>query len=123
VRVTSPRTAGARARRVTPTSEIDGRTHLGEIYLSSLLRTQLRLALAVLLAVVVPAGGLPLLLLLAPQVGDIAVLGMPLSWGLLAFAAYPYLLLCGWLYVRRAEHNERAFAAMVEPGNREDTGP
>jgi hypothetical protein len=115
VRVTNPRTSAARARRVLPTAEIDRRSRLGELYVSTLLRAQLRLALGVLAVAVGALAGLPLLFLLVPGLADVALLGMPLSWVLLAFAAYPFLFLCGWSYVRRAERNESAFAAMVEP--------
>jgi hypothetical protein len=115
VRVTSPRTSGARARRVHPASEIDSRTRLGEVYVSSLIRAQLRLAVGVLTLVGGFATGLPLLFWLAPWLREVTVLGMPLPWVLLAFAVYPFLLLCGWGYVRRAEYNERVFVAMVEP--------
>ena len=40
---------------------------------------------------------------------------MPLSWVVLAFAVHPFLLACGWFYVRRAERNEEVFADLVEP--------
>jgi hypothetical protein len=42
------------------------------------------------------------------------VLGMPLAWVILGFAAYPVLIGLGWVYVRTAERNERDFADMVE---------
>ena len=113
VRVTSPRTGAARTRSVPPTSEIDNRSRLGEIYLSSLLRAQLRLALGVVITVLVVVGGLPLLFQAFPGLTGIHVLNMPLSWVLLAFAVYPFLFGCGWVYVRGAERNERAFEAMV----------
>jgi hypothetical protein len=115
VRVTSPRTSAARARRVLPTAEIDRRTRIGELYVSTLLRAQLRLAFGVLAVAVGALAGLPLVFLVFPGLSEVGLLGMPLSWLLLAFAAYPFLLLCGWSYVRRAERNEEAFAAMVEP--------
>ena len=115
VRVTSPRTSAPRSRPVAPTSEIDNRSRLGEIYLSSLLRAQLRLAGGVLAVVLVVVAGLPLLFTLLPGLTGVHVLGMPLPWVLLAFAVYPFLLLCGWVHVRRAEHNEEAFVAMVDP--------
>jgi hypothetical protein len=123
VRVTSPRTAAARTRPVTPTSEIDNRSRLGEIYLSSLLRAQLRLAGGVLTAVLTVVAGLPLLFRAFPGLTDTAVLNMPLPWVLLAFAVYPFLFVCGWVYVRRAERNERAFEAMVAPAVDEDERP
>lgn len=117
VRVTSPRTSAARTRPVAPTSEIDRQSRLGEIYLSSLLRAQLRLATGVLVVVATVVAGLPLLFWLFPWLTDVTVLNMPLPWVLLAFAVYPFLFLCGWLYVRRAEHNEHAFEVMVAPAD------
>jgi hypothetical protein len=113
VRVTSPRT-GAVRRRVAGTSEIDAQTRLGEIYMTSLLRAQLRLTALVIAAVVVLIGGLPLAFRLVPAVMDTPVLGMPLSWVLLAFAVYPVLFALGWLYVRAAERTEQDFADVVE---------
>ena len=47
VRVTSPR--AGRPRRTSIASEIDAQTELGEIYMRSLLRSQLRLALGIVL--------------------------------------------------------------------------
>jgi hypothetical protein len=114
VRVTSPRAAATRRRRVTGASEIDAQTDLGAVYMSSLLRSQLRLALLVLAALGVLVAGLPLLFTLVPGLSEVHVLGMPLPWVLLAFVVYPFLLLLGWLYVRAAERNERDFAEVVE---------
>ncbi len=114
VRVTSPRTGAVRQRRATITSEIDAQTQLGELYMSSLLRAQLRLATLVLLAVGVLVAGLPLLFLLVPGLVHVQVLGMPLSWVLLAFAVYPFLVFLGWRYVRAAERNERDFTALMD---------
>ncbi len=114
VRVTSPRTTAGRPRRVNVTSEIDAQTRLGEIYMSSLLRVQLRLAGIVVVAVLVAVGGLPLSYWLFPSLDEVQVLGMPLAWVLLGFVAYPLLLLLGWFYVRAAERNERNFTDMVE---------
>jgi len=114
VRVTSPRTTATRRRRVTGASEIDAQTDLGEVYMSSLVRSQLRLALLVLAALAVLVAGLPLLFTVAPALVDVHVVGVPLPWLLLAGGVYPFLLLLGWLYVRAAERNERDFAEVVE---------
>jgi len=113
VRVVHPRTAGARPRPRTPRSEIDAQTELGAVYMSSLLRTQGRLAFAVLLVVVATVGSLPLVFTLFPRLADLSVGGMPLPWALLALLVYPFFVLLGWLYVRRAERNESAFTDMV----------
>jgi uncharacterized membrane protein (DUF485 family) len=113
VRVTGERT-GALRRRVAGTSEIDAQTQLGEIYMTSLMRAQLRLAILVILAVAVFAGGLPLAFRFAPDLVATPVLGMPLSWVLLALVVYPFLFLLGWFYVGSAERNERDFTDVVE---------
>jgi uncharacterized BrkB/YihY/UPF0761 family membrane protein len=114
VRVTSPRTSAARAQRVPAAQEIDDQTRLGEVYMSSLVRSQLRLALLVLATLVVFVGGIPLVFWLFPDLSEIEVLAVPLPWLLLAFAVYPFLLLVGWLYVRAAERNERAFTDVLD---------
>ncbi len=115
VRVTSPWTDRPRVRpRPSATSEIDALSEVGEIYLRTLLRAQLRLALSILVALGVTIGMLPLLFTLAPSLNAHHVLGMPVSWGLLAFGCYPLLVFLAWRYVRLAERNERAFARVVE---------
>ena len=113
VRVTGPRT-GAVRRRIAATSEIDAQTRLGEIYMTSLLRAQLRLAALVLLALAVLVGGLPLAFRLFPQLMETHVVGMPLSWVLLALVVYPLMFALGWLYVRSAESTEQDFTDVVE---------
>ena len=114
VRVTSPRTGATRTRRVTGRAEIDAQTDVGEIYMTSLLRSQLRLAVLVLVGLGTLVAGLPLLFAVFPALLDLRVLGMPLPWVLLAFAVYPVLLALGWAYVRAAERNERDFTDVVE---------
>ena len=113
-RVTSPRTGAARAQRVPAAREIDAQTLLGEVFMSSLLRSQLRLALLALTAVVVFVGGIPLVFWLLPDLSTVEVLAVPLPWLLLAFAVYPFLFGIGWLYVRAAERNERNFTDVLE---------
>ena len=80
----------------------------------SLLREQLRLALRILALLAVSVGSLPLVFHLAPGLGDVRLLGVPLAWLLLGVLVYPLLILLGWLYVRQAEANERDFADLVE---------
>jgi membrane protein implicated in regulation of membrane protease activity len=79
----------------------------------SLLRTQLRLAMATLALVLVPLGLIPLAVHVYPPLAELAVGRVPLSWLLLGAAVYPYLVLVGWRYVRQAERNERAFDRIV----------
>ena len=114
VRVTSPRMAASRRVPARPAArEIDEQTGLGEVYVRSLLRSQLRLALSVLAATAVLLGGLPLLFALAPSVARARVLGAPLPWLLLAVLAYPLLWLAARYHVRHCERLEAEFSDAV----------
>ena len=114
VRVTGPPRRRTPGRPAAPRArEIDAETRLGEIYLASLLREQLRLAVSVLVLLFGTLGSLPLAFFLWPSLADVRVVGLPLAWLLLGVLSYPFLLLVGWGYVRRAERNERDFAALV----------
>lgn len=115
VRVTSPWTERPRLRpRTTVASEIDAQSEVGEIYVGTLLRAQLRLALSTLVGLGLTVGVLPLVFSLVPALASRQVLGMPVSWGMLAFGCYPVLVILAWRYVRLSERNERAFARVVE---------
>lgn len=111
VRVTGPRTG--RPRRTSIASEIDALSAVGEIYMRSLMRSQLRLALGVMTMLAASVGSLPLLFVLAPSLRRAHLLGVPVPWLLLGLGVYPVLLALAWFYVRRAERNEAAFHDMV----------
>jgi hypothetical protein len=113
VRVTGP--PARRSRRTSVASEIDAQTEVGEIYMRSLMRTQLRLALGTVLVLAATIGALPLLFATLPWLRTARLLGVPLPWLLLGAGVYPLLLLLAWSYVRRAEANERSFHDMVGP--------
>jgi hypothetical protein len=114
VRVVAPRRAATRASRRLARQEIDEQTSLGEIYMVSLLRTQLRLATGICLIFAVLLGGLPLLFLLEPGLSETSVLGIPVPWLLLGVFVHPVLIAGAWLYVRQAERNERDWVELVE---------
>ncbi len=115
VRVSGP------PRRRTPTArtaDIDDETRLGGMYMGSLLREQLRLAVGILAVLGLTVGVLPLVFHLVPALSGTEVLGMPLAWVLLGVLVYPWLLTLGWVYVRRAERNEHDFAELVSEVDR-----
>lgn len=114
VRVTGPPRRPTGRRRLPPRRQIDDETQLGEIYLGSLLREQLRLAGLALLALLLAVGSLPALFFLAPGLAELRWFGVPLPWLLLGVAVYPFLALVGWRYVLAAERNEADFADLVE---------
>jgi putative solute:sodium symporter small subunit len=106
------RAATSRPRRAT--DDIDEQTGIGEVYMRSLVGSQLRLALGVLGGFVVSLCGLPLLFALAPALRQVDVVGIPLPWLLLGVLAYPVFVVAAWAYVRAAERAERDFADLVE---------
>ncbi|MFD5897030.1 MULTISPECIES: hypothetical protein [unclassified Streptomyces] len=99
-------------RRVRPLpryraqSEIDEQTALGDAYVRSLMRSQLRAGLTAFALLATVVGTLPLAF---AALGDSTVV-----WVVLGVAAYPLLTLLAWWYVRRAERNERDFARLVK---------
>ena len=99
----------------TAAHEIDAQSQVGEVYLRSLLRAQLRLAVTVVVLLARARGrAAAAVLALAGLDRPSRSLGMPLAWVLLGFLVYPTLLAIGWWYVRAAERNERAFTDVVE---------
>lgn len=102
-----------RSRGIVVAHEIDSQSQVGEVYVRSLVRSQLRLAVLVCGAVGVLLGGLPLLFLLWPGVERVHVLGLPLPWLLLGVLVYPLLIAAAGYYVRHAERNERDFSDLV----------
>lgn len=99
-------------RRVRPLpryraqAEIDEQTALGDAYVRSLMRSQLRAGMSAFAVLALVAGTLPL--------AFAALSRRAVVWVVLGFAAYPLLTLLGWWYVRRAERNERDFARLVK---------
>jgi hypothetical protein len=115
VRVTSPRmTSAPRPQRLQPTREIDELTEVGEVYMRSLLRTQLRLGLTVLAVVVLTLAGMPLLFAALPELGRVHLLGVPVPWLVLGVLVYPALFAAAWWHVRLAERAEGDFTAILD---------
>ncbi len=114
VRVTGPPRHSAAGRAASRLGDVHEQTALGDVYLRSLLREQLGLALAVLVALGATLGALPLAFHLWPGLAEADLVGVPLAWLLLGVVVYPFLLLLGWRYVRRVERNEQDFADLVE---------
>jgi len=111
VRVTGP---DRRARPSPRTGDIDEETPLGGVYLGSLLREQLWLALRILGVLALTVGSLPLAFRLFPGLEDIGVWGVPLAWLLLGVLVYPWLVFLGLWFIRRAERNERDFVLLLK---------
>ncbi|MFI0445021.1 hypothetical protein [Actinomadura sp. 6N118] len=119
--VASPRTH--RARRLGGTvserswslaHDLDEQTELGAVYVRTLIRAQLRAALATLTVVAVVIIGLPLLLVLLPALSRSRVYGIPVSWLGLALCIQPIWIAAAARHLRQAERIERDFARLVD---------
>jgi hypothetical protein len=110
VRVTAPRTAALPAN---DTREAAQESEVGQVFVRSLIRSQLWLALVV-------AGGFLLVLcafgLLAavPGLADARVAGIPFDWLLLGAGIYPVIGLSASLYIRTAARNEAKYRDLAE---------
>jgi hypothetical protein len=114
IRITHPRTdAVRRGPQRPPSREIDEQTHLGDVYMSSLIGSQRRLALTVCAAIGLLLGGTALVGAYSKTFFAIRLLGIPLPWLVLGLLVYPALIGLGWYTVRSAERTERAFLDLV----------
>ena len=122
IRITNPLTSAPPHVRRTVQQEIDEATGIGEVYVRSLVRSQLRAALTVISTLMLTLGSLPVVFWLLDDIERLDLWGVPLPWIVLGFAVYPGLFLLGWLYVRQAERSERDFITLVSP-DADEPGP
>ncbi|RZQ59677.1 hypothetical protein [Amycolatopsis suaedae] len=108
VAVTSPQTRLAHSRRrarqpspVPKLAEAEAR-RAAQAY-----RAQRRVAVPALVCLLVVLLGLPLALTLLPQLDELRLLGIPVSWLAVAVLPYPLLVLLARWQLRRAERVER----------------
>jgi len=112
VRITAPR--ATRPRRTTVASEIDAQSEVGEIFMRSLMRTQLRLALTTVALLVLTVAVWPAAFAIFPALRDIRVAGIPLAWLIPGIVVYPVMIALGWSYARRAERHEQTFGELLD---------
>jgi hypothetical protein len=114
VRVTSPRREARRRGAQRPAAqELEEQTGLGEVYLSALLRAQLRLSVAILLGISLVVLGLPALFILLPAAQGWQVGPIPLAWLAIGVLIYPVVFLAARIYVAQAERIEREFSDLM----------
>ena len=89
-------------------------TQVGEVLSSSLIRSQLALALRIGGIALITLGALPAMFVIFPVLGRFELFGLRLPWLLLGVLAYPFLLALGWMYARSAERLEQVFADHIQ---------
>ena len=114
VRVTAPRGAALPAAHPAAHSPADARdaaqeSDAGQVFIRSLIRSQLRLGLVVAGGFLLILLAFPLLLGLVPGLAHSTIAGLPFDWVLLGAGIYPVIGLSAWLYVRTAARNEARY--------------
>lgn len=111
VRVTAPRTA---VRPAKESREAAQDSEVGQVFVRSLIRSQLRLALVVASGFLLILGAFPLLLAVVPGLAGTPVAGIPFAWLLLGVGIYPVIGLSAWLYIRTAARNEARYRDLAD---------
>ncbi|MHA7239216.1 DUF485 domain-containing protein [Arthrobacter sp. TMS1-12-1] len=115
VRVTAPRTAARATGASFPVArEMAEQSEVGQVFVASLIRSQLRLALVVAGGFLVILMGIPVLFAVFPAIETVTVLTVPVPWLILGLGVYPLVIGCAVLYVRSASRNERRFQDLVD---------
>ncbi|MBG6183716.1 hypothetical protein IWX65_001682 [Arthrobacter sp. CAN_A214] len=115
VRVTAPRTSARPTSSSYPVMrEVAEESEVGQLFVTSLIRSQLRLALVVAGGFLIILIGIPVLLIIFPAISGVTVFTVPVPWLLLGFCIYPLVIGCAVLYVRSASRNEKRFQDLID---------
>jgi hypothetical protein len=110
VRVTAPRSA---AKPAVESREAAEESAVGQVFVRSLIRSQLRLALVVAGGFLLVLGAFPLLAAI-PGLAESRIAGIPFDWLLLGTGIYPVTGISAWLYIRSAARNEARYRDLAE---------
>lgn len=86
---------------------------VGELFMRSLIRSQLRLSAVVAAGFLIILVGIPVLLSIFPAIHTWTVATVPVPWLLLGLGIYPVVIGCAVLYVRSAARIEQSFRDLV----------
>ena len=109
VRVTAPRSVA----RPAESREAAEESAVGQVFVRSLIRSQLRLALVVAGGFLLILGAFPLLAAI-PGLAESRIAGIPFDWLLLGAGIYPVTGISAWLYIRSASRNEARYRDLAE---------
>lgn len=115
VRVTAPRQSATAAHGRSPSPrEFAEDSDAGRVFVRSLIRSQLRLAVVVACGFLIILAVFAVILVYGPGVAETHVLGVRLDWLVLGAGIYPVIGLSAWLYNRAAARNEARYRDLVE---------
>ena len=119
VRVTAPRNTAPQgglppaARSAADSREAAEESDAGQVFVRSLIRSQLRLAVVVAAGFLLILVAFPLMLGLVPGLAESTIVGLPFDWVLLGAGIYPVIGLSAWLFIRTAARNEARYRDLV----------
>jgi uncharacterized membrane protein (DUF485 family) len=99
---------------VADSREAAEESEVGQVFVRSLIRSQLRLALVVATGFLLILFAFPMMLGLVPGLADSKIWGIPFGWLLLGVGIYPVIGLSAWLYIRTAARNEARYRDLAE---------
>lgn len=107
-------TAHPRTVRATPlvASSDSGPTEASTLYLRTLIRAQLRLAITLAAGFALTLAVASIFVASTPILHTTSVGGVPWAWALQAFGMYPIVAVFALLYVRAARRNERRYRSL-----------
>ncbi len=114
VRVVLSQRKGTPSRPVRTVVDVQELTQVGELLSTSLIRSQLSLALRIGGIAAIALGAWPAIFILFPVLGRAELFGLRLPWLLLGVLAYPFMLGLGYLHSRSAEKLEQVFADHIQ---------
>jgi hypothetical protein len=111
VRVTAPRSV---TRPAADSREAAEESDVGQVFVRSLIRSQLRLGLVVAGGFMLILLAFPMMLGLVPGLAESTIAGIPFGWLLLGAGMYPVIGFSAWLYIRTATRNEARYRDLAE---------
>ncbi|PRB67566.1 hypothetical protein [Arthrobacter sp. MYb213] len=106
VRVQAPQDASLNIPATQPEQSAEN------FYVRQLIRSQLRLAMAVAAGLLIMLVGISAILAFWPVVSQIMLFNIPLPWWILGVGIYPLIIIAGMLYNRTAARNERRYRSI-----------
>ncbi len=113
--VTHPRTSTRRRpSRTSAPRDLREHTVRGEVLLSALRRSQLRLSIAIASAFLSVLGVVPVLYWGSDWFRSAHLRSVPVIWLTIGVGVFPLIIALGWLHIRMAEWYEQQFVDLVE---------
>jgi hypothetical protein len=113
-RITGPPRRAQVAGTRRPADAAGASRDIGAIYLRSLIRAQLRLAVVCCVGFVLSLAGAAMIIATVPALHESYVFGVPWSWALQAYGMYPLILAFAVIYARGAGRNEQRYRSLEE---------